>query len=65
MFVDQWVGTVGVNSVPASLVSQRQSRSFRPVVFTEEKNSVLTACIGWCTHTVHVYKSTKIFNLQG
>lgn len=44
------LGTVGVNSAPASLVSQRQSRSFWPVVFTE-KNSVLTACVGWHTHT--------------
>lgn len=39
------LGTVGVNSAPDSLVSQRQSRSFRPVVFTEKKNSVLTACV--------------------
>lgn len=39
------LGTVGVNSVPVFLVSQRQSRSSRPVVFTE-KNSVLNAFVG-------------------
>lgn len=40
------LGTVGVKSVLVSLVSQRQSRSYRTVVFTEKKNSVLTACVG-------------------
>ncbi len=43
------LGTVGVKSVLVSLVSQKQSRSYRTVVFTEKKQRA--NCLCWVTHT--------------